>query len=50
MASSGPEINQNFELTYFLYYFSYSTDQILKMSEMAVAILSAYWTSDSGSG
>ena len=50
MTSSGPQINQNFQLAYLRYYFSKSIDQILNMSEMVMAILLAYSNSCITSG
>ena len=45
MTSSGNKIGQILKLIYLRQYLSYSVDQILKMSEMLMAIFLVYSTS-----
>ena len=45
MTSSGNKIGQILKLIYIRQYLSYSVDQILKMSEMLMAIFLVYSTS-----
>ena len=50
MTSPGNKIGQILKLIYFRQYLSYSVDQILKMSEMLMAIFLVYSTSGVASG
>ena len=50
MTSPGNKIGQILKLTYLRQYLSYSVDQILKMSEMLMAIFLVYSTSGITSG
>ena len=50
MSSPGPQISHNFQLLFPRRYFSQSIDQMLKMSEMVMAILLVYSTLDITSG
>ena len=50
MTSPGHKVGQIFKLIYFRQYLGYSVDQILKMSEILMAIVLVYSTSDTTSG
>ena len=50
MTSPGNKIGQILKLIYLLQYFNYSVDQKLKMSEMLMAIVLVYSTSNITSG